>query len=211
MSEVCPALTEALNSLPRLRFPYDRSHIPLNGIYVLFEEGEPAHGGDRIVRVGTHTGTDRLPHRLEEHFLAQNKDRSIFRKNIGRALLKRDADPFLRQWELDLTPSANKKRYASLVDRDKLVEVEDRVTAYIQSAFSFVVLRVDDAPTRLDLEARLISTISWCEGCHPSRIWLGLHSPKDKIRNSGLWQENHLYKQPLSWSQMEALHSSWAK
>jgi hypothetical protein len=35
---------------------------------------------------------------LKEHFVNENKDRSIFRKNIGRALLNKDNDYFIEQW-----------------------------------------------------------------------------------------------------------------
>jgi len=84
-------------------FRFGQDGFPSDGLYVLFEEGERGHGTDRIVRIGTHRGDGRLPLRLEEHFLKENKDRSIFRKNIGRALLARDGDEFLGQWEIDLT------------------------------------------------------------------------------------------------------------
>ena len=84
------------HSLQVFHFPFDVTRIPLNGIYVLFERGEVAHGANRIVRVGTHTGDDQLRSCLRQHFLLENKDRSIFRKNIGRAPLNRDYDPFLR-------------------------------------------------------------------------------------------------------------------
>lgn len=80
---------------------------------MVFEEGEYAHGGSRVVRVGSRTGDDQLPFRLTQHFLLENKDRSIFRKNIGCALLNRDGDPFLAQWEQDLTSSAKKTRAAT--------------------------------------------------------------------------------------------------
>ena len=63
-----------------------------NGVYILFEKNESGHNGDRIVRIGSHTGNDNLVKRLEEHFLKENKDRSIFRKNIGRALLNKNSD-----------------------------------------------------------------------------------------------------------------------
>jgi hypothetical protein len=75
--------------------------FPLNGIYILFEKGETAHDTNRIVRVGTYPGDKQL--RSRQHFLVENKDRSIFRKNIGRALLRRGQDPFLPLWELDRT------------------------------------------------------------------------------------------------------------
>ena len=34
--------------------------------------------------------------------------------------------------------------------------------------------------------------------CKPSENWLGLFSPKEKIRKGGLWLVNELYKEPLS-------------
>jgi hypothetical protein len=95
MSEACLVFHALVNSLPRYRFPVNAHELPHNGIYVLFEDGEYAHGKDRVVRVGTHTGNNQLRSRLEQHFIRENKDRSIFRKNIGRALLNRDHDPFL--------------------------------------------------------------------------------------------------------------------
>ena len=101
MSDLCRKLHRLFEQRPHSRFPFVTERIPRNGIYVLFECGELAHDTERIVRVGTHTGDDQLGSRLEQHFFRENKDRSIFRKNIGRALLSRDHDPFLEQWELD--------------------------------------------------------------------------------------------------------------
>jgi hypothetical protein len=57
---VCEALHERANSLQAFRFPFDEGRIPINGIYILFEKGETAHGTNRIVRVGTHTGDKQL-------------------------------------------------------------------------------------------------------------------------------------------------------
>lgn len=54
----------------------------------------------------------------------------------------------------------------------------------------------------------MISTVSLCEECKPSSRWLGLHSPKDKIRDSGLWLVNELYKEPLSQSEYEAIKAA---
>jgi hypothetical protein len=102
MSTMCEAVHRACRKLQRIGFPFEPKSIPPNGIYALFEEGEGGHGGHRIVRIGTHTGADKLPSRLREHFILGNKDRSIFRKNIGRALLNRVGDPFLAQWEWTL-------------------------------------------------------------------------------------------------------------
>lgn len=152
MSDICRELHIFVNGLPRYRFPFDSKALPQNGIYILFESGEIAHGLDRIVRVGTHTGRDQLRSRLEQHFIKENKDRSIFRKNIGRALLNRDQDSFLEQWDLDLTTHEAKQAYSAMIDNDKQKVVERRVTEYIQIYFQFVVIEVREKVERLQLE-----------------------------------------------------------
>src|SRR5207244_8401049 len=83
-------------------FPFDSARLPRNGIYVLFERGETGHEGNRIVRIGTHRGDGELPSRLVQHFVMENKDRSIFRKHMGRALLNMDrCDPYLAERQHD--------------------------------------------------------------------------------------------------------------
>lgn len=208
MSQICSKVHHLFSDLPKLGFPFDTSRIPRNGIYVLFEKGEFAHQTDRIVRIGTHTGNNQLPSRLEQHFIRKNKDRSIFRKNIGRAILNRDKDAFLAQWEIDLTTTEAKKKHAGTVDQRKLQEMEKRVTDCIQRNFRFVVFRMDEKVKRLLWESQIISTVSLCDECCPSENWLGLHSPKEKIRESGLWLVNELYKQPLSESDYEVLKTN---
>lgn len=205
MSDTCRRLHEWVRHLPRFGFPFSEEMIPGNGIYILFEDGETDHGTERIVRIGTHTGANQLRSRLRQHFLNRNKDRSIFRKNIGRALLRRDQDSFLEQWEIDLTTRENKKRYGAQVDTDRLASVEQRVSDVIQGDFRFAVFEVADSRRRLDLESRMVSTVSLCTECGPSDSWLGRHSPKEKIRESGLWQVNELYKEPLSPEDLEHL------
>ena len=195
---ICDELHNLLKKHRRHYFPFNESLIPKNGIYFLYEKGEHGHDSDRIVRVGTHTGKNQLRSRLKQHFLKENKDRSIFRKNIGRAYLNNNNDSFLQQWEYDLTSTKNRGKYISLVDLDKLQEIEAIVSQYIQKNFSFVVIELDGKERRLEYESRLISTISLCKECYPSSDWFGLHSPKKKIRESGLWLVNELYKKPFS-------------
>lgn len=162
------------------------------------KKGEKAHGVDRIVRIGTHTGKDQLRSRLQQHFVNENKDRSIFRKNIGRALLNKGKDSFLEYWELDLTTKENKDKFSPQIDFNKQKEIEKQVTKYIQENFSFVVFEVNNKDERLSLESKIISTVSSCKDCKSSENWLGLFSPKDKIKESGLWLVNELYKAPLT-------------
>ena len=205
MSNQCQLLHESSDSCKRIRFPYDSEKIPLDGIYLLFELGERGHGYDRIVRVGTHTGLHKLPSRLTEHFMVENKDRSIFRKNIGRALLAKEDDPFLDDWELDLTKKEERDLHSERIDEQRQAEVERQVSSYIQDSFSFSVLPISGKEKRLKLESRIISTVSLCDECEGSTDWLGRNSPKEKIRRSGLWLIQGLYKEPLSDDEMKYL------
>ncbi len=122
----------------------------------------------------------------------------IFRKNIGRALLNKENNPFLEFWELDLTTKENKDKYSAQVDLNKQKEIEKKVTKCIQENFSFVVFEVNDKDERLSLESKIISTISSCKYCKATDNWLGKFSPKEKIRDSGLWLVNECYKIPLT-------------
>lgn len=201
----CEKLHQLFNSLKRHYFPFNENEIPLNGIYILFQKNEKAHEVDRIIRIGTHTGQNQLLSRLQQHFINENKDRSIFRKNIGRALLNKDNDSYLDKWELDLTTKEAKEKFDKIIDKEKQKQIEKQVSKFIQNNFSFVVFPIQDKEKRLEIEKKIISTISLCENCKPSDSWLGLHSPKQKIRESGLWLVNELYKEPLSDKDFEEL------
>jgi hypothetical protein len=206
MSAICAELHRLAGSGTVHRFPFDGTSLPSNGIYVLFETGESAHGGGRIVRVGTHTGERQLVSRLNQHVVKANKDRSIFRKNIGRALLNKASDTlFLAEWEHDRTSRAGRARFGKEPDVAKRGAIEADVTTYIQGSFRFVVFRADAERDRLHLESRMISTLSLCDDCQPSASWLGMSSPKEKIRESGLWLVNELYKEPLTRPDVERL------
>jgi len=207
MNEVCQKVHQLFNSLPIHCFPIDFSQIPKNGIYILFEKGEFAHGGNRIVRIGTHTGNNQLRQRIQQHFLQEHKDRSIFRKNIGRAILNRANDPILSQWDLDLMTREAKQKYLADVDLVKQQQIERQVTSYMREHFSFAVFEVNQKDDRLFWESRIISTVSLCDECQPSSTWLGLYSPKEKIRESGLWLVNELHKEPLSFEEYSHLRS----
>jgi hypothetical protein len=198
MSQICTELHNIVYRLPRHGFPFNEKEIPKNGIYILFEKGELGHGHDRIVRIGTHTGDNQLRSRLKQHFLKENKDRSIFRKNIGRCLLNASRDPYLSIWELDLTSSESKAKHAYRIQAKHQQEIEIKVSQYIQNQFTFCVIEVPSKEERLYLESRFISTVSNCQICGPSMQWLGQSSPIDKIKQSGLWQVNQLYKESLS-------------
>ncbi len=197
ISAACTNVHLFFNKLHRFSIPFDANDIPQNGLYVVFEKVEQGHGKDRIVRIGTHTGNNQLRSRLEQHFLTENKDRSIFRKNIGRCLLNKLEDPFLKWWEIDLTSRDARKRHSAHIDKEKLQQTEQEVTKHMQGQFSFAVISVETMIERLLIESRIIATIAACAECKPSDNWLGSFSPNEKIRTKGLWLVNGLAAKPL--------------
>ena len=102
MSERCKALHKIVDKCLECRYPIDMKKLPHNGIYFFYERGEMwGHGGSmsRIVHVGTHRNGN-FQSRIRDHYTPDTKmsfdaqkpaphDRSIFRKNIGRAILNR--------------------------------------------------------------------------------------------------------------------------
>ena len=205
MSQICTELHELLKLGHRFNFQEGYNDIPLNGIYILFEKGEIAHDGDRIVRIGTHTGDRQLRSRIYQHFENENKNRSIFRKNIGRCLLNKQHPSYLTTWELDTTSRAEKAKFAHLVDKDFEKNFEKEISKYIQDNFSFVIIQANTKQERMYFESRLIGTVSNCADCQPSANWLGLNSPIIKIRESGLWQVQHLYSKSLDINEVKLL------
>lgn len=201
----CSDLHRLAHHLPRYTFPFDAKQIEKNGIYLLFEKDELGHEGQRIARVGTHTGNNQLRSRLQQHFIQENKDRSIFRKNIGKCLLNRANDPYLDVWNIDFTTRASKTTNGHLINAAHQAQIEQEVSDYIQSRFSFVMLPVEEKEDRLYLESRIVSTLSHCSECKPSDNWLGMDSPNEKIRRSGLWQVNELYKEPLDTTDLKRM------
>ena len=198
MSKVCKRLHELVNKMPRYYFPIEKDKIYKNGIYILFEKNEQAYGLDRIVRIGTHRGDNNLYNRLKEHFINENKDRSIFRKNIGRALLNKNNDEYLDVWEIDFQERKNRELFKDKLNIQKQQDLEKQVSLYIQNNLSFVIIEVNEKEDRLFYESKLISTVSLCDECCGSDSWLGNYSPKEKIVKSGLWLVNELYKESFT-------------
>lgn len=198
-------LHQLFNNLERFNYPFENNinSIPKNGIYIKFEKGENFNGLDRIVRIGTDTGENNLHKRLIEHFITENKNRSIFRKNIGRALLNKDKNPYLKYWELDTTSKADKAKYLKLLDLNFEIKLEKEISNYIKSNFSFCVFQVDTKEKRLFWESKLISTLAF--STKPSENWLGNFSPKSRIKESGLWQIQGLTKAKLTKNEFEEL------
>ena len=147
MSNECCWLHEKLELLPLFKFPFNLKELPNNGIYFFYERNEDAMHippnldglekiSQRIVRIGTHK-KDNFRSRISGHFLLNESimnfsytkpkpsDRSIFRKNIGRALLNKYNDDYLEIWNIDFT-SKNKRELNSFkrdIKKEKEIEL----------------------------------------------------------------------------------------
>jgi hypothetical protein len=214
-SELCKWLHEQLEELPLIKSPFDLEQLPKNGIYFFYEDGEVwGHGGNkpRIVRVGTHRNGN-FRSRINEHYLLNKdylnfdenrpkpSDRSIFRKNIGRALLNKNKDSYLEIWNIDFMEKKNVELWKSKRDIEKERKLEEMITKIIRERFSFRFIILDNQTERMGskgLESSLIGTLSHCKLCRPSAGWLGNYSSIEKIKESGLWLVQHLKNKPIN-------------
>jgi hypothetical protein len=197
-------LREQVGGCRRLQECTGKSGWPDRGVYFFFEDGELREDQKalRVVRVGTHaiTATSRttLWGRLHTHRghsdLGGNHRGSIFRKRIGEALWKVKPHPHA------LTGTWGIRSSASGPVRLAEAPLEQEVSAYI-GQMPFLWINVPDAPSRKSdrayLELNAIALLSNFErpGIDPpSRNWLGLHSSQSTIKESGLWNTNHVEK-----------------
>ena len=212
MSDLCKWLHEQLEQLPLIKFPFILEQLPENGIYFFYEEHEIWGHGEcnenklRIVRIGTHKEGN-FRSRIAEHYLLDESkmnfdkdmpkpsDRSIFRKNIGRALLNRDRDDYLPIWDIDFTIKENRDDFRDKRDIAKEKRIESTITKILIERFYFRFVIIDGQLKRMGrkgLESSLIGTVASCKLCKPSDNWLGNCSPKKQIKESGLWLVQHL-------------------
>lgn len=228
MSELCKWLHGQLEQLPLVKFPLKLEQLPENGIYFFYEDGEIwGHGGNkpRIVRIGTHKEGN-FRSRIKEHYLLdeskmnfdRNKpkpsDRSIFRKNIGRALLNRDSDDYLQVWETDSMTRKKRESLGYKRDIDKEKRIESKITRILRDHFSVRFLLIGGQMERMGskgLESSLIGTIASCKLCKPSNNWLGIYSPKSRIKEYGLWLVQHLRANGINESAKEIIINAIAR
>ena len=225
---LCKWLHKELDQLPLVGYPFSLEKLPKNGIYFFYELGEVwGHGENRsrIVRVGTHKNGN-FRSRIGEHFLLNErkmnfdsmrpapKDRSIFRKNIGRALLNKEGSPYLKIWNIDFMPRSNRERCAHLRNVEYERKIERQITSILRRNFSFRFIVIQSQAERMGtkgLESKLIGTLGRCPVCQPSSNWLGKFSTEEKIRKSGLWLVQHLNSLPINHEDMRFIKISVAR
>ncbi|MCL2498854.1 MAG: hypothetical protein FWE90_00785 [Defluviitaleaceae bacterium] len=191
-NSICIRLHALFNKLPRYYWDTIDNIGFDNGIYILFEVGEKYHGMDRIVRIGTHRSNGRLRRRLKDHFISENKDGSIFRKNIGKAILNKNNHMYLRAWSVDTSKPENIIRLGDEYNPALQKKIEESVTEYIRNNFSFVCFPVPTEQERLRLEEGMIATLNKTPDFNASIEWRGKYSTEHEIFQSGLWLKQGL-------------------
>jgi hypothetical protein len=174
---------------------------PTRGVYFFMEDGEvrtDSGSGLRIVRVGTHAlhagSRTRLWNRLSQH-KGQRQSRggnhrgSIFRLLVGASLIARQGYAF---------PSWGRGNNAAADVRAGEIALEQEVSRVIGSMpFLWLAVEDDAGPGSLRgyIERNSIALLSDYEKPPldpPSSDWLGRHCDRQRVRNSGLWNSNHV-------------------
>lgn len=185
---------------------------PRRGVYFFYEAGETrskSGSGPRIVRIGTHAlkagSRSTLWGRLSQHRgsicpFGGNHRGSIFRLLLGAALGDRGDVLLPRSWGIGASRKDASRRIGvdqSLIKNEE-TELEERVSQYI-GGMPFVFLTVDDPPGRNSqrgfIERNAIALLSGYvqpTSDAPSQEWLGRHSDRERVRSSGLWNNNHV-------------------
>jgi hypothetical protein len=172
---------------------------PRRGVYFFHEQGEnrsDTGDGPRVVRVGTHALTagsgTKLWTRLSQHkgppkTGGGNHRGSIFRLIVGAALINRERLDF---------PTWGSRHTTEGVRRELALE---RQVSQVVGNMRFLWLAIEDEAgrdsRRRSIERNSIALLSNFDKPAldpPSQGWLGHHSDRERVRKSGLWNQNHV-------------------
>ncbi|MCB1470840.1 MAG: hypothetical protein KDK08_27615 [Rhizobiaceae bacterium] len=188
--------------LRRLGDCHGRMTWPKRGVYFFFEPGEYRSGDprlQRVVRVGTHALAPKsrttLWNRLSQHRGTTNPPGgnhrgSIFRLLVGEAIINSEQSLPVASW--------GKGSTAARDIRDLERTHETRVSQYLGD-MKLLHLDVPDEAGR-DSARGVIerNSIALLSGFRepapdpPSLHWLGRYSGRERVRRSGLWNNNHV-------------------
>jgi hypothetical protein len=178
-----------------------RMDWPDRGVYFFRESGQTRTDtgvGPRIIRVGTHglkTGSGtKLWTRLSQHkgqlaTGAGNHRGSIFRLIVGAALIKQ------RGYDFPTWGQGNTAR-ADVRTGERILECEVSQTIG-RMPFLWIAIEDETGPESLRgyIERNSIALLSNYNKPPldpPSQDWLGRYCDRERVRNSGLWNSNHV-------------------
>jgi hypothetical protein len=194
-------LRENIGGARKLADCSGRMDWPARGVYFFLEVGENRSDtgtGFRVIRVGTHalkagSGTT-LWTRLSQHRgqLSTgngNHRGSIFRRLAGAALIKRHGYTF-PTWGAGNTANAEVRA------GERALECE---VSQVIGVMPFLWLAVQDEAgpesERGYIERNAIALLSNYNKTSldpPTENWLGYDSDRERVRNSGLWNQHHV-------------------
>lgn len=198
-----------MNGARRLRDCSGRMTWHTHGVYFFYDATEQRTNsgtGSRVVRVGTHalTATSKatLWKRLATHAGTKssgggNHRASIFRLLVGESLSCRDGRT-VPTWGYGNTATAAGRHFG--VDRKDVLVAElplESAVSVLIGDLPFVYLPTEGAAAsmRAYVERNAIALLSNYERPAidpPSASWLGLKCARDRVRRSGLWNNNHV-------------------
>ena len=177
-----------------------RTNWPLRGVYFFMEPSEVRTDtglGLRVVRVGTHGlklgSKSTLWQRLSQHKGTAisgggNHRGSIFRLLVGTTFSDKHFE--CSTWGLGSTAKGDIRRCEEPIEQEVITIIRN---------MPFLYLDVDDAPTpssqRSVIERNSIALLSNFQRFPldpPSQAWRGYRCNREKVRLSGLWNQNHV-------------------
>ncbi len=187
-----------------------RMDWPRRGVYFFLEtvDGSASSLG-RVVRIGTHalktkSGTT-LWQRLSQHkgvskTGAGNHRGSIFRLLVGDALLQKGKLEPVNSW--GFKQDIGKAALALGLDRQEVKDHEQPLELAVSQhigGLSLICLEIDDEPGPASLRGyiernaiALLSAMSDPGEYVEEEGWLGDYSSRQKVRDSKLWNNNHV-------------------
>jgi len=222
--EILQDLEKLLGGKRRLAESDGKMNWPRRGVYFFFEPGEERSTGPglRVVRVGTHAlkpgSKSTLWQRLRTHrgtvggrgAGGGNHRGSIFRLHVGTAIMRKEGlEEVYPRWGVGSSAPSN-------VRRNEL-PLERKVSQHIRD-MPFLWLRVDDPPgshsKRVNFEKNSIILLSNYGKLGttraidpPSANWIGKHCKNEKVRQSGLWNDEYVQEERLDHDYLDKLEA----
>lgn len=205
-------LRQRVGGATTLRKCNGRLSWPSRGVYFFLEPGEhrtQSGTAERVVRVGTHalTASSRtsLWNRLSLHAGSRasgsgNHRGSIFRLLVGEASKTKTGASEPKSWGIGSHPgvAADRLGLTAADVRARERELEVSVSQYIVN-LPFLFVAAEDEPGPSSIRGAIErNSIALLSNYHRDTVdpaspeWLGRYSARERVRESGLWNNNYV-------------------